>query len=334
MLNTLRAIAQNIKVNPNGSILVHFWGFSEDLPLFEAFSSEMKSLYGNVLCVNLSDAFVLSSAKSNLLSKEDVYGDFDLQKAMTVIDLCRYAPTSLVTQLADDSRGNFVTFVRGIFAHATSNGRTFIQLRLPSLENAIEAGLTYEDYTETWKSLINIDYQKLEAQCEEKLVEYRLFKRVKLITDHRYELTMDFGERTWHVDAGNGDFPAGEIYIAPLESSVNGEFLADKVRWEGEVFNAVLFEFQSGTLVNCSVKAILDDLKQAPGDALRIAEFGIGLNAGRNRLEGLTGCTLFDEKMLGTCHIAVGMNHLFGGVNDSPVHEDFVSTDFKIVVPS
>ncbi len=331
MLNALRTIAQNMKVKQNGAILVHFWGFNEDSHLFEVFSKEMKLLYKNVVCIHLSDQFVLSSAKSNQLSKELVYGDFDLDKVTTVIDLCRYAPTSLVSQLQDEARGNFISFIRGIFAHATSAGRDFIQLRLPSQLNAEEAGLPYEKYESTWLKLVNIDYRKLEQDCFDKVKDFKGIDQVKILTGNCYELELKLGERNWHIDAGNGDFPAGEIYIAPLENSANGTFIADRIFWEGEVFSSVLLEFQSGCLINCSEKTIFEDLRQEPGDAMKIAEFGIGLNPGYKTTEGITGCALFDEKLYGTCHIAVGMNHLFGGVNDSPVHVDFIASNFEIV---
>ncbi len=331
MLNALRTIAQNIKVNPNSAILVHFWGFNEDSHLFEVFSKEMKMLYKNVLCIHLSDQYVLSSAKSNQLTKELIYGDFDLEKVTTVIDLCRYAPTSLVSQLQDEAQGNFITYIRSVFAHATSEGRDFIQLRLPSQSNADEVGLSYEKYESTWLKLVNIDYRKLEKEATEKIEAFKPFTQIKIITGNHYELELKLGKRNWHIDAGNGDFPAGEIYIAPLESSANGTFIADRIFWEGEVFSSVLLEFQSGNLISCSEKTIFEDLKEAPGDALRIAEFGIGLNPGYKTTEGITGCALFDEKLHGTCHIAVGMNHLFGGENDSPVHVDFIASNFEII---
>ncbi|MDH8678808.1 aminopeptidase [Fusibacter bizertensis] len=331
MLNAIKTVAQNISINPTGSILVHFWGLEEDKQLFESFSEEMNMLYDQVHCVYLSDSFIFSAAKSNQLSIEEIYGDFDIDKAMTVVDLCRYAPTSLVTQLSGEARANFVTFIRGIFAHATSNNRSFIQLRLPSPANATEAGLSYESYELIWKTLVDIDYIALEQSCKEKIEVFKPYNHIKLQTGDRYVLEFNLSGREWHIDAGNGDFPAGEIYIAPLESSASGQFLTDLIHWEGEFFKSVLLEFKEGILINCSEKTILEDLKQAPGDAMRIAEFGIGLNPGYKLSKGITGCTLFDEKLLGTCHIAVGMNNLFGGQNDSPVHVDFVSTDFEIL---
>ena len=59
-----------------------------------------------------------------------------------------------------------------------------------------------------------------------------------------------------------------------------------------------------------------------------VCEFGIGINEGINEL---TGYELLDEKMLGTFHIAIGNNTMFGGKNDSPLHQDFVGTGRVII---
>jgi leucyl aminopeptidase (aminopeptidase T) len=64
-------------------------------------------------------------------------------------------------------------------------------------------------------------------------------------------------------------------------------------------------------------------LKAIDPSALVIAEFGIGLNP---KATSYTGYALFDEKLVGTCHIALGTNQYFGGANEAPVHFDFIST--------
>jgi leucyl aminopeptidase (aminopeptidase T) len=55
-------------------------------------------------------------------------------------------------------------------------------------------------------------------------------------------------------------------------------------------------------------------------DAYAIAEFGIGCNDGAR----ISGITLEDEKVLGTCHIALGSNVHFGGALDTSIHVDGV----------
>lgn len=71
----------------------------------------------------------------------------------------------------------------------------------------------------------------------------------------------------------------------------------------------------------------MDFINQFPGDKDIIAEFGIGLN---ENVQSLTGSTIIDEKCIGTAHIAIGMNNLFGEKNSSNFHMDFIFTPSKI----
>jgi len=66
--------------------------------------------------------------------------------------------------------------------------------------------------------------------------------------------------------------------------------------------------------------ALLEEVNN--GDAYRIAELGIGCNDRAS----ICGITLEDEKVLGTCHIAVGSNALFGGTTVVDIHLDGVLT--------
>ncbi len=62
-------------------------------------------------------------------------------------------------------------------------------------------------------------------------------------------------------------------------------------------------------------------LAASSGDKDRIAELGIGLNPG---IRELTGDIQLDEKLGGSVHIAIGMNHRFGGANHSNLHLDMI----------
>jgi leucyl aminopeptidase (aminopeptidase T) len=129
--------------------------------------------------------------------------------------------------------------------------------------------------------------------------------------------------RAWHKDEGNltkrgslGNLPAGEVFIAPVEESIEGRIVFD------------FFPLAKTKLV-CEVKAgkavsIRDDIdslerifKELGENSRQIAEFGIGTNY-KAMLTGI----LEGEKILGTCHFALGSNIHFGGKNDVPFHAD------------
>jgi len=61
-------------------------------------------------------------------------------------------------------------------------------------------------------------------------------------------------------------------------------------------------------------------LRKAQGNKDRIAEFGVGINHGVKPL----GIRIYDEKALGTVHIAIGNNTHLGGINEASIHMDFI----------
>lgn len=336
MKAALERIAQNIEVNLGGPVLIHFWGIGHDdflyMQEFEAIIKQ-RTCGEIVKAVFLEQAGIANGFNTGELIQEttaqSIYGDFDPSLALTTIDLCRFSPPSLMGAIDDTAKPAFIQFMRGLFSTATAEGKLFAQLRLPSEELAQESGMTLEAYTEKWTQLVLIDYNELRLRCAtaHNLVSKQSAITYTLTTGLEHVLYFSVEARPWLLDDGNGDFPAGEIYVAPVEDTVKGSFMADCVFWEGETFENVVLTFEGGTLVASEPTCILEDLKHAPGDALRFAEFGLGQNPA---LSTLTSNSLFDEKILGSCHIAIGANNMFGGNNQGPVHIDFVATNFEL----
>lgn len=328
--SAMKTIAENIILNTQGPVLIHFWGFEDDQAVLDGFLTSIHSRNNQCFGVLLTPKGVKLSTQNNTFTPMKLYGDFPWENACTIIDLCKYAPTSLASELEGESRALFVSFMRNLFSRATAPGKTFLQIRVPSEVNAEEYNMTYAAYEDAWLSQVQVDYALMKEQGAALSNQLSPWNQFTLTTGGSHTLTFEVSNRKWFLDVGDGDFPAGEVYIAPIENSVNGSFVATRLFWEGYFFENVVLEFSSGVLANCSVPQILDDLRHAPGDALRFAEFGLGINPGLNKIDGLTGCALFDEKMLDTCHIAIGMNTLFGGTNESPVHIDFVAADYTL----
>jgi len=144
-----------------------------------------------------------------------------------------------------------------------------------------------------------------------------------------------------------GNIPCGEAFIAPIEDSVNGTLVIDaSIAGIGLVDRNATFRIENGKVVDIEggsaarrFEALLDDSSR--GSAARrfeallddsrrrqVAEFGIGTN---DKAE-ITGTTIEDEKVLGTCHIAFGNNRFFGGTNQVDFHMDCVMRAPTIVV--
>ena len=123
------------------------------------------------------------------------------------------------------------------------------------------------------------------------------------------------------------NIPSGEAFVAPLETTANGKLKLDESFIEpfGKV-RGLTAHFQEGKIVDFKAvsggEAFRKFLDSNTGDKDRIAELGIGCNAGA---EYTGGSIIIDEKIYGTIHIAVGNNEgIFKGTNKASSHLDLV----------
>jgi aminopeptidase len=140
------------------------------------------------------------------------------------------------------------------------------------------------------------------------------------------DLTLRVGGRTWVNSDGKRNMPSGEVFTGPIEDSANGT-----VRFtvpsspRGVAVEDVELTFRDGEVVGAHAargdEYLQRTLATDPG-ARRLGEIGIGTNAGIDRP---IGAILFDEKIGGTVHLALGRSYPeTGGVNESAVHWDLI----------
>jgi aminopeptidase len=141
------------------------------------------------------------------------------------------------------------------------------------------------------------------------------------------DLTFSIAGRHGDVDAGTSNMPAGEVFYSPVEDSANGVVtFGEYPGWYGgHQVQGIRFRFEEGVIVEASSETdedfLLETLDTDEG-ARRLGEFGIGCNEGIDRAYGNA---LFDEKIHGTIHLAIGAGFPFlGGTNESVVHWDIV----------
>jgi aminopeptidase len=132
--------------------------------------------------------------------------------------------------------------------------------------------------------------------------------------------------RKWINGAGQHNMPCGEVFTAPVDDSVNG-----KVRFSypglylGQEIEDIFLEVKDGLVIKWDAKkgkSLLDKLMEIPG-ARRFGEAAIGTNTGIKRF---TKNMLFDEKLAGTIHMAIGAAiPEAGGKNESAIHWDMLA---------
>ena len=202
----------------------------------------------------------------------------------------------------------------------------------PTNSNAQDAAMSlaqYEDFVyraglldrdrpvDDWKAL----GERLRALVE------RLNKvsEVRVVAEDT-DLTVGVEGRTWIPCDGKENFPDGEVFTGPVETSVEGHIrFSYPASFAGRMVRDVRLRFEGGEVVEAQAgegEAFLREMLAMDEGARRVGEFAFGMN---DAVEEFTGHTLFDEKIGGTVHLALGMSYPeSGGVNQSALHWDLV----------
>jgi aminopeptidase len=140
------------------------------------------------------------------------------------------------------------------------------------------------------------------------------------------DLKLEVAGRKWINCDGRQNFPDGEIYTGPIEDSVNGHirYTYPACHYGREVED-VRLQFKDGRVIKATAaknEEFLLKMLKADKGARHIGEFAFGTNYGIQRF---TKNTLFDEKIGGTIHLALGAGlPESGSKNKSAIHWDMV----------
>lgn len=308
-------------VQAGETVLVHFWGDDEDLPIARGFMQAVMEQGASPWLLQQSrrvNQQLFASAKDGCFDE----GYFRLlENVDAVLDVFAYRPIVLGAQLEDGPQQLYRRYMASLFRRLMKVGR-FAQIRIPTAANAEESGLPPEEYVRRMNEAYAVDYGQLARACEAAVGKYPP-GRYRIHTGEDCMLEINLTGRAWHVDAGDGDWPCGEVYIAPVEEDTRGRvyypvlYIEDLGRFEG-----VTLEFEGGQVTGCNHAAVQAWLDTLPAEGRVVAELGLGMNPG---VGTLCGYTVLDEKKAGTFHLALGANTMFGGKNAAAMHVDLVN---------
>lgn len=140
------------------------------------------------------------------------------------------------------------------------------------------------------------------------------------------DLAMGVEGRRICESSGAVNMPDGEIYTGPVETAVNGRIkFSFPGYYMGQVVEGIDLEFKDGRVIKAKADSndtFLQEMLNTDDGARRIGELGIGTNWGVSRF---TRNLLFDEKMGGTIHLALGDSYKETlGENRSAIHWDIL----------
>jgi aminopeptidase len=202
----------------------------------------------------------------------------------------------------------------------------------PAAAYAQEADMSLRDYEDFVYAACFCDqedpvgcWQEMHAR-QQRLVDWLVGKREVRVVGPNADLTLSVEGRTFVNSDGHINMPSGEIFTGPVEDSAEGwvRFTYPAITGGREVEGIELW-FEQGRVVKATAKKNEEYLTQMldsdPG-ARRLGEFAIGTNDGIQRF---TKNILFDEKIGGSFHMAVGAGYPdTGSKNESAIHWDMI----------
>jgi len=140
------------------------------------------------------------------------------------------------------------------------------------------------------------------------------------------DITFSTEGRKWINSSGTNNMPSGEVFTSPVENSVNGH-----VRYSypgiflGQEIEDISLEVKDGEVIKWNAKKgqkLLDQVFEIPNSKY-FGEVAVGTN---KLIDKFTRNMLFDEKIGGTIHMALGASYPeTGGKNECSIHWDLLA---------
>jgi aminopeptidase len=202
----------------------------------------------------------------------------------------------------------------------------------PTQASAQNAGMSLADFTEFVYAACFLNdehpadrWRELGAR-QQRYVDWLKGKKRVRVLGRDTDLSLSIEGRTFINSDGKRNFPSGEFFTGPVEDSAEGT-----IRYtipsaiNGRVVQDIRLRFHQGEVVEATAvqgQEFMEQMLKVDDGARRLGEFAFGNNFGITR--GICN-TLFDEKIGGTVHLALGSSYPeTGGQNLSALHWDMV----------
>jgi aminopeptidase len=210
----------------------------------------------------------------------------------------------------------------------------WVLTQFPTEGYAKEAGMSLEEYKNFLLAACHADEYTADPVAHWENIRTQQKKMIERIEGHNeiklfgpnVDLDLSVKGRKFNNSFGKHNLPDGEIYTGPVEDSVNGwvKFSCPAI-YQGQVVEEVELKFEKGRVVSATAKEgeqLLLAMIGSDKGSHYLGEFAIGTNFEINRF---TRNILFDEKLGGTFHIALGAGYPeTGSKNTSSIHWDMI----------
>jgi aminopeptidase len=215
-----------------------------------------------------------------------------------------------------------------------TNSLRWVLSQIPTEGYAREAGMSLAEYTDFAFSACHVDENTTDPVAHWENIRKQQLKMIESIEGHdqvrlkgvHVDLSLSIKGRKFNNSYGVHNMPDGEIYTGPVEDTVSGWVkFAYPAIYQGQMVEGVELQFDQGRVVSAKAKVgeqLLLSMIASDEGSHYLGEFAIGTNYEINRF---TRNILFDEKLGGTFHIALGAGYPeTGSRNTSTIHWDMI----------
>lgn len=218
------------------------------------------------------------------------------------------------------------------FERAGSGDLKWVITHFPTHSSAQESGMSTSDFEDFVMRACCLDkenpvdeWNKI-SRMQDKIIDFLKDKKTFRYVARDTDLTFSTEGRKWINSDGRHNFPSGEVFTSPVESSINGKIrFTFPAIYSGKEIEDISLEFENGMITRAFAKKndeLLKAVLMVDEGARVIGEAAIGTNYGIDRF---VKNMLFDEKIGGTVHLAIGSGfEEAGGKNKSAIHWDML----------
>ena len=240
---------------------------------------------------------------------------------------------SNVDPVKQQMRARAYTDMLKIYRQRTASGELRRTITLyPTEAVAQDAEMSLEEFSDYVFSTTFSDQEDPVAEWnkihneQQILVDWLKGKKMLSVKGANVDLEVSIEGRDFINSDGKKNMPSGEIFTSPVEDDVNGwvRFTYPAIR-QGREVEGVELKFEQGKVVEASAEKNQDfliSMLDTDEGARYLGEFAIGTN---KRINRFIKNILFDEKIGGTIHMALGSGFAqVGGKNESAIHWDLI----------
>jgi aminopeptidase len=209
----------------------------------------------------------------------------------------------------------------------------WVGTRFPTEAHAQDAEMSLPEYEDFVYGACHVretedpvaHWRAVSAELNTRARELETFRELRIVGPDS-DLRINVEGRSWLAADGKLNMPDGEIFTSPVETETEGEIrFSFPAIFHGRGVEDVRLRFEAGRVVDAEAKTAndyLQSLLDMDAGARILGEVAFGLNY---EIDRFTRDILFDEKIGGTLHLALGSSfHKLGGENDSGLHWDMI----------